>query len=91
MGPYFATMTKADDADSEASAGPLRVRDIMTAPPVSATEETEIVDLCEMMYRLRIHRIPILRRGKLAGMVGSLDVCRAVAAGHKLGPGGPAE
>jgi len=88
---YFATMTKTEDADSENSPAPLRVRDIMTAPPVSATEETELVDVCEMMYRLRIHRIPILRRGRLAGMISSLDVCRAVATGQKLGRSEPAE
>jgi CBS domain-containing protein len=81
---YFATMTKAEGTVAGAVAGPCRVRDIMTSPPVSATEETAIVDLCEMMYRLRIHRIPILRGGKLAGIVGSLDVCRAVALGEKV-------
>jgi CBS domain-containing protein len=84
---YFATMTRSEGG-AGASPEPLRVRDIMTAPPVSATEETDIVDLCEMMYRLRIHRIPIVRRGKLAGVVGSLDVCRAVAGGQRLGRGG---
>lgn len=86
---YFATMTKA--GGSGAAAGRLRVRDIMTSPPVSASEETEIVDLCEMMYRLRIHRIPILRRGKLAGIVSSLDICRAVATRQKTGRGETAE
>jgi CBS domain-containing protein len=84
---YFATMTKAEDSGAGAADGPLRVRDIMTSPPVSATEETEIADLCEMMYRLRIHRIPIVRGGKLAGIVGSLDVCRAVALRQKVGRG----
>jgi len=90
---YFATMTKAEDSDPDpaAMAGPLRVRDIMTSPPVSATEETEIADLCEMMYRLRIHRIPILRGGKLAGVVGSLDICHAVATGRQIGRGGVVE
>jgi len=90
---YFATMTKAEDADSDAETvtGPLRVRDIMTSPPVSATEETEIADLCEMMYRLRIHRIPILRGGKLAGVVSSLDICRAVATRQRVDRGGTNE
>ena len=83
-------MTKAEGSGAGVGdAGPLRVRDIMTSPPVSATEETEIVDLCEMMYRLRIHRIPIVRGGKLAGIVSSLDVCRAVALRQKVGREGP--
>jgi acetoin utilization protein AcuB len=58
-----------------------RVRDIMTAPAVSATEETSVQDLCMMMWRLHLHHIPIVRQGRLKGIVSSLDLCRAVAHG----------
>jgi CBS domain-containing protein len=56
-----------------------RVRDIMTAPAVSATPETEIEELCRIMWRLRVHHIPIVDRGKVIGIVSSLDLCRAIA------------
>jgi CBS domain-containing protein len=56
----------------------LRVRDIMTAPAISATEDTPLEDLCRMMWRFRIHHIPIVTAGKLVGMVSSLDICRFV-------------
>jgi CBS domain-containing protein len=84
---YFGTMTRSPDADSEAGSGggsAVRVRDVMTSPAVSATEDTTVVDLCRMMFKLRIHRIPIVRGTKVVGIVSSLDVCEAVANGVKL-------
>jgi CBS domain-containing protein len=59
----------------------LRVRDIMTSPAVSATEDTDIKSLCRLMWELRIHRVPITRDGKIAGIVSSLDICGAIAQG----------
>lgn len=59
-----------------------RVRDIMTAPAVAATEETQIEDLCRMMWRLRLHHVPIVRSGRVTGIVSSLDLCRAISDGE---------
>lgn len=58
-----------------------RVRDVMTSPAVSATEDTPVVDLCQLMWRLRIHHVPILREGRVTGMVSAMDLCRAVSEG----------
>ena len=52
----------------------MTVRDLMTSPAVSADEETEIVGLGRMMQRLRIHRVPIVKDGKVTGIVSSLDL-----------------
>jgi CBS domain-containing protein len=60
---------------------PLTVSDIMTAPALHATEETDVVSLCRMMHRLRIHRVPIVSGGRVTGIVSSLDICAAVARG----------
>ena len=60
----------------------LTARDVMTSPPVSATEDTDVVDLCQLMYKLRIHRVPIVRGSRIAGIVSSLDVCQAIASGR---------
>jgi len=62
----------------------LTVREIMTSPAVSATEETSVVDLCKMMHRLRIHRVPIVRGRKVSGVISSLDICGAIGEGRKL-------
>ena len=59
----------------------LLVRDIMTSPAVCATSETDVVELCRLMWGMRIHRIPIVSDGRFVGMVSSLDLVRAVAEG----------
>lgn len=59
----------------------LHVGDIMTSPAISADEETPIDDLCRIMWNLRIHRVPILKKGKVTGLVSSMDLCRAVIEG----------
>jgi len=57
------------------------VSTIMTSPAISAEEDTPVVDLCRIMWSLRIHRVPILRNGKVTGLVSSMDLCRAVLEG----------
>ena len=79
---FFATVTRGAGAQKK---GPdtegLLVRDLMTSPPVSATEETDVVALCRMMHRLRIHRVPIVSLGRVTGIISSLDVVGALADG----------
>ena len=87
---FFGTMTHngeepAGEAAEAAHPESLKIRDIMTSPAVSATENTRIKNLCDLMYKLRIHRVPILREdGKIAGIVCSLDLCGAIARGETL-------
>lgn len=61
--------------------GGVRVRDIMTSPAVCATEDTDVVELCRMMWGMRIHHIPIVLDGRVTGIVSTLDIARAVAEG----------
>lgn len=68
-------------SESGERSNPLLVGDIMTSPAVCATEDTEVVELCRMMWGMRIHRIPIVRDGRVTGMVSALDLVRAVAEG----------
>ena len=58
-----------------------RVRDVMTSPAIAASEETDLADVCLLMSRLGVHRIPIVRDGRVTGIVSSIDVCRAVVEG----------
>jgi CBS domain-containing protein len=78
---FFSTVTTASGTAGPAGQ-PLLVRDIMTSPAVAAAEETEVLALCRMMTRLRIHRVPIVRDGNLTGIVSSLDVCAALVRGE---------
>ena len=58
--------------------GVTQVRDVMTSPPICANEETPVHDMAEMMCKLHIHRLPVVKGGRLSGMVSSLDICRAM-------------
>jgi CBS domain-containing protein len=82
---YFGKMTRNGKLEARARGAnqePLTVGDVMTAPAVSAIEDTDIVDLCRMMYKLRIHRVPIVREDKVLGIISSLDICNALATGR---------
>ena len=68
-------------AGTEAPRAPETVREIMTSPAISANEGTPVEELCRMMWTLRIHRIPILTRGRVTGIVSPMDLCKAVATG----------
>ncbi len=70
-------------ADVRPKGEPLRmpVSAIMTSPAISAEETTPLRDLCHVMWNLRIHRVPIVRDGKVTGLVSSMDLCRAVLDG----------
>lgn len=54
---------------------------VMTSPAISADEQTPIGDLCRIMWNLRIHRVPILKDGRVTGLVSSMDLCRAIIEG----------
>ena len=58
----------------EGEGSPATVGELMTSPAVVVSEETEIGSLCQMMLRLRIHRIPIVDGGKVTGIISSLDI-----------------
>ena len=57
----------------------MKVCEVMTSPAVAADEQTEMASLCRMMYRLRIHRVPIVKDGKVTGIISSLDIVGQLA------------
>lgn len=68
----------AAPAEGEAPA-PTLVRDIMTSPAVCATEDADVVEICLLMWQMRIHRVPIVKDGRVTGIVAAMDLVRAVA------------
>lgn len=70
-------------SDSQRTPDPMEmpVSAIMTSPAISAEETTPVADLCRIMWSLRIHRIPILKKAKVTGLVSSMDLCRAILEG----------
>ena len=62
----------------------LKAGDLMTRPVVTATEETTIHELADLMMQQWINRIPIVRDGRLVGIVSRSDLVRALAQGRWL-------
>lgn len=56
----------------------LTVRDVMTYPVYSSTEDESLVHLVDLMVTHRLNRIPIVRDGKVIGIVTREDVLRAI-------------
>ncbi len=55
-------------------------RDVMTAPVITIGEDTDLGDVARLLTDYRIKRVPVLRDGRMVGIVSRADVLRAVAA-----------
>ena len=55
------------------------VKDVMTRDVISVTEETAVADIAILLERNRIKRVPVLRAGKLVGIVSRANLVRALA------------
>ena len=58
------------------------VGEIMTPQPIAMEEDTPVEELCRLMWQLKIHRIPIVREGRVRGIVSTIDLCRLVVEGR---------
>ncbi len=59
------------------------VGDVMTATVISAGEETPIHAVATLMDRHRIRRMPVVRDGKLVGIISRKDLLRVIAAARR--------
>lgn len=55
------------------------VRDVMTPDVISVTEETSVAEIAILLETHRVKRVPVLRDGKLAGIVSRANLVRALA------------
>lgn len=56
-----------------------KVQDVMTRDVISVTEETPVGDVAILLETNRIKRVPVLRDGKLVGIVSRANLVRALA------------
>lgn len=54
-----------------------RVLHIMEHNPVTASEDTSVEEIASLMLTRNVRRVPILREGRLVGIVGAGDIIRA--------------
>jgi CBS domain-containing protein len=55
------------------------VKDVMTRDVISVTETTSVADIAILLESNRIKRVPVLREGKLVGIVSRANLVRALA------------
>jgi CBS domain-containing protein len=55
------------------------VRDVMSSPVISVSEETPLTEIADVLERHGIKRVTVMREGKLAGVVSRADLVRALA------------
>jgi CBS-domain-containing membrane protein len=66
------------------------VADVMTRDVITASPETPVRKIAELLERNRIKRVPIIRDGKIVGIVSRANLLQALAAlGTKLAPERP--
>jgi len=56
-----------------------RVHDVMTADPVTVSEETPIEEVVQIMEKHRIKRLPVVRGDNLVGIVSRANLLHALA------------
>lgn len=66
-----------------------RARAVMSAPVVTVEEDTDIREIARLLTEYRIKRVPVVREGRLVGIVSRADLLRAMA-GEAAEPAGPA-
>jgi CBS domain-containing protein len=55
------------------------VRDVMVSPVVTVSESTSIEEIAKTMQRHHIKRVPVLRDGRMVGIVSRADLVRALS------------
>jgi CBS-domain-containing membrane protein len=54
------------------------VADIMTSPAVTIPPEMPLEDIASTMARRQVHTLPVVAGGKIVGIIGKIDVIRAL-------------
>jgi predicted transcriptional regulator len=55
------------------------IQDIMSSPPVTIAEDARLEEIAAVLTEKKIKRLPVVRDGKLVGIVSRADVVRALA------------
>jgi CBS domain-containing protein len=63
-----------------------RVKDVMTSDVVAAAEDTPLADIAALLEKHRIKRVPVLRDGKIVGIVSRADLLQGFARSEPAWP-----
>ena len=77
----------AQQADHYARSHGRRVKDVMTTELATVTEDASIEEVAKLLESRRIRRVPVVRDGRLLGIVSRADLVRAVMSEPASEPG----
>ena len=79
---FFAALlgANADQAMAYARAHGRRVRDVMSTDLATVPEDATVEEVAHILETKRIRRVPVVRDGRLVGVVSRADLLRAVMA-----------
>ncbi|MBI5261310.1 MAG: CBS domain-containing protein [Bradyrhizobium sp.] len=63
-----------------------KVSEIMTAPPLTITEDTSLAEIANLMERNNVKRLPVVRGDEVVGIVSRANLLQAVASLAKQVP-----
>jgi CBS domain-containing protein len=82
-GRIIGIITEADIISKVDREG-LRVADIMSHEVTVVDEETSVSEIALLLSERKIKRVPVVRDGRLVGIVSRADIVHAVAQGHLI-------
>jgi CBS domain-containing protein len=65
-------------SDESARFHEARVEQVMTRDPLTVTEDTPIAEACRLIEERSIKRLPVVRDGRLVGVISRADLIRAL-------------
>ena len=75
-------LLKALDGGKELES--FKAEDIMSKPPLVVEEETSLKEVFQMMQKKNILRVPVVRNGKLVGVISRTDLLKHMITPKKL-------
>ena len=79
----FSSAMDMEEAES-ISVRRLWAEEIMSRNLHTAIESTPVREICAMMNKFGVHRIPILRDERLVGLVTAMDIIKTLANGQNI-------
>ena len=76
----------ADGAAGYVHSHGLAVNEVMTREPITVTENTRLDEVVRLMENRNVKRLPVLRDGKVIGIVSRANLMRALLSIHRTTP-----
>ena len=64
----------------------LKVKDIMTSDVITAKPSTTFLEIARIMDDNNVHRVPVIKRNKLVGIITASDLMKVLVEEHKKPP-----